>query len=154
MPGWRTSLTGGTLAGMNSAIGCLPRREVRLQQRQIVRVVPVDNRFAGGLPNAGMRQDVLERGADRAQPMRLTDPVRMQRDAHHPAVLSALSINGVEMILDLPREVVRLLAAPVQNDIVEIDRIGDRKQLPGFDLQRKRLVIVIKRSEEHTPELQ
>src|SRR5450759_729974 len=98
MPGSRVSLTGGTLAATNSTIGGLPRGEVRLQQRQIVRVIPIDDRATRGLPHALVRQDVLERGADRAQPVRLADPIRMQRDAHHAALFGTFGINGVETV--------------------------------------------------------
>src|SRR4051812_7789885 len=80
MPGRRTSPTGG----MSSAIGRLPRREVRFDQWQVMRIEPVGDLAGGGEPDAGMRQDVFHRAAECADAVRLADPVRMQRDAHHP----------------------------------------------------------------------
>src|ERR1700679_2594040 len=101
MPGSRASFTGGTLAGTNSAIRGLPRGEMCLDQGEVVRVVPIDDIRAGGLPNAWMRQNILERRTDGAQTVRLTHPIGMQRDAHDPALLGALRIDSVEMVLDL-----------------------------------------------------
>src|ERR1700679_2794256 len=139
MPGSRASFTGGTLAGMNSAIRGLPRGEMCLDQGEIIRVVPIDDIRAGGLPDASMRQDILERRTDGAQTVRLTHPIRMQRDAHNAALLGALGIDRVEMVLDLTRETFRLLAAPVQDHVVQFDGVWNRKQRAGFAPRRERL---------------
>src|SRR3954453_3667045 len=100
---------------MNSTIGGLSRGEMGLDQRQIIRVVPIDNRLAGCLPNARMRQDILERGADGSQSMRLAHPIRMQSDTHHAALVGPFSIDRIEIILDLLGERVRFLTASMQN---------------------------------------
>src|SRR5580698_10073947 len=101
MPGSRVSLTGGTLAGTNSAIGSLPCGKMRFQQGQVICVVPIDDFTAGSLPDALMRQDIFQCLTNRTQPVRLTDPVRMQCDTHHAALLGTLGINRVEVIQDL-----------------------------------------------------
>src|SRR4051794_35783245 len=98
MPGARVSSVGGTLAGTNSAIGGLPRGEMRLDRRQMIGPIPVDDLRARGQPDTRMRQDIFDGGAERLDAVRLADPVRMQRDAHHPPVLRALRIDRVEIV--------------------------------------------------------
>ncbi len=75
--------------------------------------------------------------------MRLADPIRMQCDAHHAALLGAFVVDGIEVVADLAGEAVCFLAAAVQDDVVDVDRIGHRDQPAGFHVQRERLVVVI-----------
>ena len=48
-----------------------------------------------------MRQDVFHRRAERADAVRLADPVGMQRDAHHAALFGAFLVHRVEVVADL-----------------------------------------------------
>ena len=74
----------------------------------------------------------LHRGPDRTEAMRLTDPIGMQRDAHHPALFGAFLIHRVEVIADLAGEFRCLLAAPMQDHVVQSTEYGIDSSLPVF----------------------
>src|SRR5512133_428787 len=99
MPGRRTSPTGGVFAG--SAIGSVPSRKMRFDQRQVVLIEPVRDLAGGGEPYAGMRQNIFHCATEGPHAMRLTDPVRMQGDAHDPALLGAFVVDGIKVVADL-----------------------------------------------------
>ena len=144
-PGSRTSPTGGTLAGTNSAIGGLPRGEVGFQQRQVIRLLPIDDRRAGGLPDAGMRQNKFECGADRAHAgaavrpnrdaARRTSPGPARRPPRRPYRNDPGSGSANESASS-PR---RCKMTSLRSIVYGID-----SSRPDIDLQRKRPVVLIK----------
>src|SRR6185312_9054331 len=105
MPADRCSSVGGTLAGTNSTIGRLPRREVRFDRRQMLRVEPIDDLRPGRDPDTLMRKDVFQGRTEGADAMRLADPEGVQGNAHDPALLCPLGVDRIEIVLDLAGEI-------------------------------------------------
>ena len=57
------------------------------------------------------------------------------------------------MVADLRRELLRLLATAMQDNVVQVHRIRHRQQVARFHLQRERLVVVIQVSGVSEPRL-
>ena len=105
--------------------------------------VVVGDGAGGGGPDAGMGEDVFHHLDEAPDAVRLADPERVQRDAHHPPLLLALGVDGVKIVADLLGEGVDLLALAPDDDVIEIDRVGHGDEVPFRRADGEGLVVVV-----------
>ena len=89
-----------------------------------------------------MRHDVAYRGAKGAQPVRLADDERVQRDREHQRKLARLLQHLVELVDDHLGELpAGMVASDQRRQIVVLGRVGHRQDRPGARPHPDRLVV-------------
>src|SRR5262245_5296856 len=85
----------------------------------------VDDLAAGGEPHARMLLHVGDRALQISDAQRLADDHRMQRNAHHPRLLAAVRMEGIELVDHRPEILLaRVALADEQRDVVDLVAVG------------------------------